>query len=378
MKIFISYRRDDSAGYAGRLFDYLTARFGEENVFMDISAIEPGEDFRKVIKGAVGTCDVVLVMIGKQWLNIIDERGQRRLDDPHDWLRMEIANALANPQVRVIPVLVRDAPMPDADELPDDLKELPFRNAFELSDSRFQHDANVLIKMIERFAKELGGKKPPPDPQQKRSTAGFWRIGLGIVALGLIIGMVSYGIRKLGPSSTLTPVATFSSTNVPASTWTPSPASPTWTPSPASPTWTPSLGPSPTFTPIPVNLLSPEIQALDQYYKYINNAGRSDDLSKAWDLLTRKFQCSSSQDCKFVHYTEWWWPRKVQYKLYDCDSTAVDTELRYYGRDQIAATPTAPVYVRYWLVKDHGQLKINSGTIIESPGADCKLVVSVE
>jgi hypothetical protein len=111
MKIFISYHRDDSAGYAGRLFDFLSARFGSKNVFMDIDTIEPGDDFRKVVRNAVGTCDVVLVMIGKQWLSMTDAKGQRRLDDLSDWVRVEIATALANPEVRVIPVLVRGAPI---------------------------------------------------------------------------------------------------------------------------------------------------------------------------------------------------------------------------------------------------------------------------
>ena len=81
MKIFISYRRDDSAGYAGRLFDRLNAHFGAKQIFMDIDNIEPGEDFRKVIENAVGSCDVLLALIGKQWLNIAGADGQRRSRD---------------------------------------------------------------------------------------------------------------------------------------------------------------------------------------------------------------------------------------------------------------------------------------------------------
>ncbi len=133
MKIFISYRRDDSAGYAGRLFDHLSVNFGPKSVFMDIDTIEPGEDFRKVVRNAVGSCDVVLVMIGRQWLTMTDPQGQRRLDDPRDWVRVEISSALVQPNVRVIPVLVRGAAMPAESELPDDLKELCWRNALELA-----------------------------------------------------------------------------------------------------------------------------------------------------------------------------------------------------------------------------------------------------
>lgn len=192
MKIFISYRRDDSAGYAGRLFDHLAARFGAKNVFMDIDTIEPGEDFRKVVENAVGTCDVVLAMIGKQWLSMLDAQGQRRLDDPRDWVQAEIASALANPRVRVIPVLVRDASMPGNHELPDELKELAWRNAIELSDTRFQHDANKLIGVIERVT----GKptKTPAGSGQRSPVVRFLGIILALAGVGLIIWPVGYAI----------------------------------------------------------------------------------------------------------------------------------------------------------------------------------------
>jgi hypothetical protein len=180
MKIFISYRRDDSAGYAGRLFDYLEERFGSRKVFMDIDTIEPGDDFRKVVRNAVGTCDAVVVMIGKQWLNITDSQGHRRLDDPQDWVRVEVASALANPNVRVIPVLVHGASMPYADELPEDLRELSYRNALELSNSRFQHDARRLAEAIEQATQK---------PSRTLAGAGqggnrFWGVVIGAVVLG--------------------------------------------------------------------------------------------------------------------------------------------------------------------------------------------------
>lgn len=193
MKIFISYRRDDSAGYAGRLFDHLAARFGGKNIFMDIDTIEPGEDFRKVVNNAVGSCDVVLVMIGKQWLTVASEQGERRLDNPRDWVRMEVSSALTNTQTRVIPVLVRGASMPGDNELPADLKELSWRNAIELSDSRFQHDANKLIEVIER----VGGKstkKPVTETKPKSLVAKIFGYLLALIGSGLIIWIVGYGI----------------------------------------------------------------------------------------------------------------------------------------------------------------------------------------
>jgi hypothetical protein len=195
MKIFISYRRDDSAGYAGRLFDYLAARFGGKNVFMDIDTIEPGEDFRKVVNDAVGTCDVVLVMIGKQWADVADEQGQRRLDNPSDWVRTEVATALSNPQTRVIPVLVRGASMPGDRELPDPLKELTYRNAIELSDTRFQHDANKLIEVIERVSGKSGkSAKATAVTRPKNIASKLWGYVLGLAGIGLIIWPVGYAL----------------------------------------------------------------------------------------------------------------------------------------------------------------------------------------
>jgi hypothetical protein len=206
MKIFISYRRDDSAGYAGRLFDYLSARFGPRNVFMDIDTIEPGDDFRKVVRNAVGSCDVVLVMIGKQWLNITDAQGRRRLEDQNDWVRVEIATALADPDVRVIPVLVRNAPMPGEHELPDDLKELAWRNAIELSDSRFQHDAGKLVGVIERTVEKP--RTIPAGRTLKGDRTRTWLIVLAILGLAVVFGIVLYGVRNLGAPTVNTMTAT--------------------------------------------------------------------------------------------------------------------------------------------------------------------------
>src|SRR5205085_8407252 len=109
-KIFISYRRDDSAGHAGRLFDRLNEHFGHERLFMDVDHIEPGEDFVQVIEAAVASSAVLLAIIGRHWLTTGDATA-RRLDNPNDFIRLEIATALAR-NIRVIPVLVQDASMP--------------------------------------------------------------------------------------------------------------------------------------------------------------------------------------------------------------------------------------------------------------------------
>jgi formylglycine-generating enzyme required for sulfatase activity len=147
--IFISYRRDDSAGHAGRLFDRLTAHFGDDQIFMDIDHIEPGEDFVQVIEEAVGSCEILIAVIGQRWLASTDGTS-RRLDNPNDFVRLEIAAAL-NRDIHVIPVLVHGASMSGAQDLPDDLAGLARRNAFEVSDLRWKRDVDRLIRTLERI-----------------------------------------------------------------------------------------------------------------------------------------------------------------------------------------------------------------------------------
>jgi hypothetical protein len=144
--IFICYRRDDSAGHAGRLYDRLSAQFGDKQIFMDIDHIEPGEDFVKAIEDAVGSCEILIAVIGRSWLTSRDEAG-RRLDNPNDFVRLEIAAALAR-NVRVIPALVQGAQMPRPRDLPEDLLPLARRNAIELSDVRWKHDVGQLIDAL--------------------------------------------------------------------------------------------------------------------------------------------------------------------------------------------------------------------------------------
>ena len=147
-KIFISYRRADSAGYAGRIYDRLTAHFGEDTVFMDVDTIEAGLDFVEVLQNAVQSCDVLIALIGRSWLNIKDETGKRRLDNPEDFVRLEISTALKR-KIRVIPLLVHGATMPYATDLPDDLKLLSRRNALTIG-TRFHPDVDYLITVLDK------------------------------------------------------------------------------------------------------------------------------------------------------------------------------------------------------------------------------------
>ena len=145
--IFISYRRDDTEGQAGRLFQDLSATFGSETVFMDVSGIEPGIDFRRAIEKQTESCGVLLALIGRNWLTITNPDGKRRLDDSNDVVRFETASALRR-DIPVIPVLVQGARMPRAEDLPDDLKDLSFRNSVEITHARWDSDMQLLIKAL--------------------------------------------------------------------------------------------------------------------------------------------------------------------------------------------------------------------------------------
>lgn len=148
--IFISYRRQDTAGYAGRLYDQLSSYFGADQVFMDIDTLEPGVDFVDVIEQEVSLCDILLVLIGRHWLTVTDKAGMRRLDSPHDFVRLEITTAL-NRNIPIIPVLLQGASMPNAEELPEALVKLTRRNAIEITDTRWHFDVQRLIKAIENI-----------------------------------------------------------------------------------------------------------------------------------------------------------------------------------------------------------------------------------
>jgi TIR domain len=161
-RIFISYRRQETAWPAGRLYDVLVEHFPAEQVFKDVDNIEPGEDFVERITAAVGSCDVLLALIGPQWLTMADENGQRRLDNAEDYVRLELETALTR-KIRVIPILVDEARIPRANELPPTLAPLVRRNAVEINPITF--DTKRLIGVS------------PRSPTRLRSPTG--RIGRG-------------------------------------------------------------------------------------------------------------------------------------------------------------------------------------------------------
>ena len=163
-QIFISYRREESHWSARSLHDRLSESIDRNQIFMDIDAIALGEDFVKAIETTVAKCDVLIAVIGNNWLTSKDDQGARRLDNPDDFVRTEIATALKR-EIRVIPVLVDDALMPRSTDLPDDLKPLVRRNALQISDTSFDGDCQRLVATIREVL-----EKPAPEAQEREKS----------------------------------------------------------------------------------------------------------------------------------------------------------------------------------------------------------------
>jgi TIR domain/Bacterial SH3 domain len=179
-KIFINYRRDDSIGMAGRLHDRLAQTFGRDKLFMDVDHIPAGADFVAHLNNQVAECDVVLAIIGPNWLRAKDKAGQRRLHQPDDFVAIEIAAALARDTL-VIPVLVDAARMPKESDLPDTLKPLARRQAVEVRHAHFGHDAEALIA---RMRKALGQEVAGP---------GRWSVPLVAAVAATLLLLVGWG-----------------------------------------------------------------------------------------------------------------------------------------------------------------------------------------
>jgi hypothetical protein len=148
-KIFISYRRRDDPGGAGRLFDALKEAFDPDRLFLDVDSIEPGQDFCDVIEDRIAKSAVLLAVIGQHWVDASDDRGNRRLDDPQDYVRMEIETAMKQDK-RVIPVLIGEARMPGADVLPESIRKFARHNAVMLRYERFHDDIANLVGALKR------------------------------------------------------------------------------------------------------------------------------------------------------------------------------------------------------------------------------------
>jgi WD40 repeat protein len=186
-RIFISYRREETAYPAGWLYDRLVEHFGQGKVFKDVDSIALGDDFAEVINAAVAHCDVLLALIGDGWLTITGEDGRRRLEDPGDFVRLEIEAALAR-GIRVIPVLVDGARMPQAADLPPSLANLVRRQALELSPSRFDFDTGRLLRVLDSSLAEAQARPAstepalPTPPAQDQDDTGTYRTSVSVHA----------------------------------------------------------------------------------------------------------------------------------------------------------------------------------------------------
>lgn len=189
--IFVSYRRDDTRQAAGRMADDLATHFGSEHIFRDIEGIDLGVEFAKALNRALETCVVMLVLIGPRWLDITDAQGRRRLDDPRDWIRQEIATALSR-DIRVVPVLIDGTALPDEADLPEDLRPLVRRQALEIADTRWRGDLQRLVETLARLPglrRKDDDKKPdPPEGSKKPLWTG---IAIGVFGLLAVAGYVA-------------------------------------------------------------------------------------------------------------------------------------------------------------------------------------------
>jgi hypothetical protein len=181
-RIFISYRRDDSAGYARAIYEQLVKRFAKDRVFMDVDSIEPGLPFDQVIKQAVDRCEILLAVIGKGW---IEQKagGGPRINDPKDFVRIEIVAALSG-NVRVIPVLLDGASMPTEEALPEPLRPLALRNAIEVSNSRFSSDVERLVEVVSKILGESDTSHNLKAYRSRRPLL-YWLLG-GVAAAAII------------------------------------------------------------------------------------------------------------------------------------------------------------------------------------------------
>ena len=206
INIFISYRRADSHAITDRIQDRLSSAFGHDSVFQDVEDLPPGVNYQDYIKGKISTGDVLLVIIGHDWINITDDEGNRRIHKSDDPVRLEIESGLNNPNMTVIPVLAQGATMPPPDELPESLRELHYRNALPMRNNPdFEHDIQHLIESVRQCAPVTA---EPETPQTaKRPVWVIPAAALVIIALVVIV------VSQIGiPSAATLPTATRTAT----------------------------------------------------------------------------------------------------------------------------------------------------------------------
>jgi len=194
--VFISYRREDTQGQARALFQDLVAKLGRDAVFMDVDSIALGKDFREVLQERLATSGLMLVLIGPDWLEGKDKSGRRRIDNPADFVRLEIAAALKR-NIPITPVLLQGAQMPGAEQLPADLAPLAYRNGFELSHNRWDSDVKELIRRLGLNGPDGASAADGPKPAVPRWTLV---VAAATVALAVAGGFLYRTMQEAAPT----------------------------------------------------------------------------------------------------------------------------------------------------------------------------------
>jgi hypothetical protein len=197
--VFISYRRETAAGEARALFNDLVAQLGHNSVFMDVDSIALGRDFRGVLQETLASCDLMLVLIDRNWTDAKDERGRARLENPGDFVRLEIEAALKR-DIVVTPVLVQGAHVPAAEQLPLEIRDLAYRNGFELSHNRWESDVREMVRRLALDVHDRGrevetGNSPPIAPAETipklvavgQGKSKQWRVWFLVLALIILV-----------------------------------------------------------------------------------------------------------------------------------------------------------------------------------------------
>jgi hypothetical protein len=287
---FISYRRDDAAGYAGRLHEALERRLGGERIFRDIDTLEPGLDFVDAIDSRLRECRVFLALIGREWLDARDREGRRRLDQSHDYVRLEISAALARADVRVIPVLIEGATMPAPETLPEPLRPLARRHAVHLRDDAWDHDVHRLVEVISGVTTPFHPRQTSRGPGAS-TTSLLWRrlmvAAAAVVALGVVLLLVT---KKEGDVDGTTDPSSTSGADTPTSSGPARSGSPAGTPAKRYGVAIPAVAevahPALVYTPISASVtpLGNGTSELRLRMQFVND-GRYD--ANAWDAAFR-------------------------------------------------------------------------------------------
>jgi len=360
--IFISYRRADSEGSAGRIYDHLQARFGVGRVFMDVTDIRMGEDFVDAIHQAISSCQVVIVLIGPRWHTLEDEMGRKRLDDRHDFVRVEVQAALES-SVLVVPVLVHGAKMPNALELPYELRGLIRRNAIEIRHRHFDNDVEILVAELEKYLGKIEETRKSQASSKRERRLPLWG-WLLVLLFVMVMGASAFlwwlntgkGLPLAAQVITYTPSAV-SAKELP-NTKTPTPEQPSvtvtevpsQTPSPtvidtATPTSSPTL--TPTETPLPTQWMDPfgVMMVLVPQGPFIMGTNERNP----WDLVARPAH-SVSLDMFYIDRYE---VSNIQYAACVlesvCQAPALNssrTRHSYYGNPEYEDYPV--VYVSWY------------------------------